>query len=370
MFAESPILPGQTLADLSTPAVVVDIDRMERNIRRFHETIIGHGVALRPHVKAHKVVELARRQLELGALGFAAAKPSEAAVFLEAGLDDVVVAYPVIGSDKWRRLAEMARKTQVSVNVDSDVGARGLSDAARALDATLGIQVEIDSGLARCGIDHRDVATVAELCRLVQSLPRLQLEGITTHRGMSFAGAAALSAHEAGVAEGRLMVELADRLRERAIPIDCVTAGSTATSAGVAEVPGVTEVRAGAYLFYDGAQLSFGSATRADVALTVLATVVSTVRRDTVTVDAGSKTLGPAGPGEITTRDGEASMLWASEEHGLLRPGPEARPEIGERVQLVPHHASAAVDLADEIVAVRAGAVVAIWAVAARGKRT
>jgi len=152
---------GQRVGDLDTPVLLVDLDRMEANIARWQRLADASGVAFRPHVKTHKVPAIAALQLEAGAVGIACAKVAEAEVFVASGSEDVVVAYPVVGDEKWRRIAELARRARITVNVESEVAARGLSSAAAAAGVTIAVQVEIDTGMHRCGFDSADVEITA-----------------------------------------------------------------------------------------------------------------------------------------------------------------------------------------------------------------
>ena len=287
----SEIKVGTPLEALDTPCLVVDLDRMEHNLRDWQDTISKAGVKLRPHIKTHKVPEIALQQDKLGAVGIACAKVSEAEPFVAAGIRDVVIAYPVVGHDKWARVARMAREAKMTVNVDSAEGIRGLDEAAREAGVKIDVQVEVDSGFHRCGFPHTDVDAIEDFARLIGSLPNIELEGITTHRGVFFDGANDMTPEEAGLAEGRLLVDLAEKLRSRGIGIEKVTAGGTITGRYVAKVPGITEVRAGTYVFYDLMQVGFGTTTEDNLALSVLTTVVSHQARDRATVDGGSKTF-------------------------------------------------------------------------------
>ena len=370
---------GMGLDDLPTPSLVVDLDTMGANIDRWQEMATRNGVKLRPHIKTHKVTEIALRQLERGASGIAAAKPTEAEVFFEAGCRDIVLAYPTVGADKWARMARMAREAKVTVNVDSEIAARGLSDAASASGATIQIQIEIDTGLRRCGFDPMDSAGIEALARLVMSLPGLEFEGVTTHRGKFSERLAAMTNDEAGREEGQLMVDVADRLRAKGLPVAEVTAGGTITGPGVAKVDGITEVRAGTYVFNDAMQVAYGAANPENVALSVLATVVSTRRAGHATIDAGSKTfsgdravVSGAGASEVVARAVEldARVMRITEEHGMLELGEGVCVEIGQKLRFTPFHVCTAVNLSDELVAVRDGVVQEVWPVRARGKRT
>ncbi len=373
-----PLPIGSSASDLPTPAVLVDLDRLEANLASWQREITSSGARFRPHVKTHKVVEIAARQLELGACGITAAKVSEAEVFVAAGVRDVVIAFPILGVDKWQRVADMAANgTAVSVNVDSTLGAEGLSDAASRRGTSIGVQLEVDTGLNRVGFRLDEIDGLEALARIVMSLPGLELEGVTTHRGLGFAGAAAMTPTEAGLAEGRLVVESAEQLRARGIPIREVTAGSTMTGRTVATVPGITEVRAGTYAFNDLMQLGYGSADPGDLALSILCTVVSH-RGDRATIDGGSKTfagdyrfedaaLGESGFARAVDRQVLVGRL--SEEHGMITSHADAV-ALGEKVAWFPTHVCPCVNLADEIFGVRDGLVEAVWRVAAGRKRS
>lgn len=370
---------GQRVETLPTPCLVVDLPRLETNIERWQHAIDAQGKRLRPHIKTHKSPEMALLQTRAGAAGIAVAKVAEAEVFAAHGFDDIVVAYPVFGEEKWARLAELARTTRITVNTDSAEAARGLSAAADAAGVVLGVQIEIDSGFHRCGVPAEDVDELERLARLVLSLPGLDFDGITTHRGVFFDGAGAISIDGAGRAEGRVVADLADRLRARDIAVREVTAGGTITGHGVAEIAGVTEVRAGTYVFNDLMQVGFGSARPEDMALSVHCTVISTHVPGQATIDAGSKTfsgdrgvIGSAtsAPAEIARAvEGDIVLERISEEHGMLRLN-GASVRIGDRLAFSPAHACTAVNLSDELFGVRDGVVETVWPVRARGKRT
>jgi D-serine deaminase-like pyridoxal phosphate-dependent protein len=367
---------GMPVADVPTPALLVDLDRMERNIAAWQAMADRNGVRLRPHIKTHKSPEIALRQIAAGACGIASAKPTEAEVFVAAGCDDVVIAYPTVGRDKWARVAGMARRARVTVNVDSDHQARGLSAAAGAADVAIRVHIEIDTGLHRVGIAPDDYPAVAEFARLLASLPGIELDGVTTHRGKFSERLARMSHAEAGHEEGRILVELAERLRADGLPVANVAAGGTITGPGVAEVPGVTEVRAGTYVFYDAMQVGYGAATADDVALSILATVISTRRAGWTTVDAGTKTFsgdrgGVAGVGEgeiARAVDIDAAVMRTTEEHGMVRLGEGVSVEVGDKLRFTPYHVCTCVNLAEVLVGVRAGVVETVWPIAARAK--
>jgi D-serine deaminase-like pyridoxal phosphate-dependent protein len=369
------IAPGAHVEDLDTPVQIVDLDRLETNIQRLQAAVDRTGARLRPHIKTHKIPEIARMQLAAGARGIAVSKVAEAEVFAAAGFDDIAVAYPVVGTEKWRRLAELARSSRTTVNVDSEIAVRGLSEAATAAGTTMLVQVDIDTGFHRCGVQPDDAEA---LCRFIQTQPGIELDGVTTHRSAFFPDHGGRPVAALGQEEGEVMVALAERLRAAGIPIREVTCGSTPTAVSAAAVPGVTEVRAGTYVFGDLIMAGIGAIDRDDISLTIVSTVQSRPHAGRATIDGGMKTfMGEAFPSlpPFLKGFGEAVDLplhleGLTEEHGLVALPPDVQPAIGERIAFFPNHVCTTVNLSDEIVGVRDGRVEVVWPVAARGKRT
>lgn len=371
------ILPGTPVSELDTPCLVVDLDRMDGNIQGWQAAVndqSNHGVGLRPHVKTHKVPDIALRQLAAGAAGITVAKVAEAEVFAAGGCTDIFIAYPVIGAEKWRRAAELARTITLTVGVDSEYGAHGLSAASAAAGSTIRVRVEVDLGLNRSGVQPNQAEV---LCRLVQSLPGLQLDGIFTFRSAFFAGAEGRSSAELAQEEGKRMVSLANELRAADLPIRAVSLGSTPTAREAAKVPGVTEVRPGTYIFGDYMMAERGAMAYGQVALSILCTVISRPAPDKATVDGGSKTfcgdIVPAranlkGYGRAVNMDAYVESL--SEEHGVVRLGEGANPQVGDKIAFYPIHVCTTVNLSDELIGVRGGVVEQVFPVLARGKRT
>ncbi|MGH2822527.1 MAG: alanine racemase [Thermoleophilaceae bacterium] len=364
-----------SLDALPTPCVLIDEDRVTANLASFQHCMDAAGVALRPHAKTHKTLQLADRQLANGAAGLAVAKPSEARVFANHGVAQIDVAFPVVGASGAGLVAELARATRIAVHTDSPTGVRALSRAAVEADSTIRVLLEVDGGLGRCGLAPDAVDAAAELCRLIERLPAVTFDGVATYVGMGTAEACREGPWAAGVREGKLITAFARELRSRGFSVERVIAGSTATGPGAASTAGLTEVRAGAYAFMDGAQLTHGTASADAVALTVLATVVSASPSGRVTFDAGSKTLSAAGPAigdaYAIALGGNVRVTRLNEEHGIAELAPFAPPvPVGTRLRLIPSYASAVVGMADELVVVRGERVVDGWPVAARGCST
>jgi D-serine deaminase-like pyridoxal phosphate-dependent protein len=342
--------------DLETPVPVVDLDRLEANIARLQAYLDEHDLANRPHIKTHKIPAIAHMQLQAGAAGITCQKISEAEVMADAGLTDILIPYNIVGAAKLQRLTELARRATVSVTADSDVTARGLSDAARAAGLTLTVLVECDTGAQRCGVQSPDQA--AALARLIAGLPGLRFGGLMTYP-------------TSDVLDDFVRAVRA-LLREDRIQIPCVSGGGTACMWQAHTHPELTEHRAGMYVYGDRITLRSGAVTLETSALRVHTTVVSRPTPDRVILDAGSKSLslephGLDGFGYICEYP-EARLYALSEEHGHADFSACARrPEIGERLTVIPNHCCTVSNLFDAVVGARAGEVEVTWPVTARG---
>jgi D-serine deaminase-like pyridoxal phosphate-dependent protein len=354
---------------IDTPALIVDLDRLEGNIARWAAFAREAGVKLRPHGKTHKCVEIARRQLSAGAVGLTLAKIGEAAVMARSGVQDIFLAYEVVGGPKLPRLIALAREIRLRVGVDSADGAGALARAAEDAGIRLDVLIEVDTGLGRCGV--RPGEDLVALARHVAHLPGLRIAGIFTYRGYRS------DLEAAGREEGESMVREADRLRHAGIEIEEVSVGSTPTGRSAGRVRGVTEIRPGTYVFNDATQVLWGAATPEECALVVLARVISRPSRDVAVLDAGSKAL-TAERGPFSSRgdshgvirgypDCQIDRLW--EEHGRVQLTEEGRRlGVGDLVEVIPTHVCPTVNLAERLVCVRQGRVVETWAVAARAQ--
>jgi D-serine deaminase-like pyridoxal phosphate-dependent protein len=361
-----------TLEDLDTPAVVVDLDVMERNVARMAERASAHGVRLRPHAKTHKTAEIARRQMESGAIGLSVAKTAEAEAFAAAGFDDLFVAYPVVGGEKGRRLLALADRCRISAGVDSVEGALTLGSVFAAAARLLDVLLKIDVGLHRVGVPPERALEVASR---IADVPGLRLRGVFTHAGHAYAAPSIEAVASVGSAEGRILVETAEVLRSAGLPIDIVSAGSTPTAPHVMATRGLTECRPGNYVFHDASQVALGTCRLEDCALTILATVVSVPDPRRAVVDAGSKTLSSdplwpraGGHGILLGRRSRVQRL--SEEHGVIDVEEGESFHVGERVAILPNHACVVANLHDRLLGVRGGRLEAQIPVLARGRIT
>ncbi len=358
---------------LDTPALLVDLDRLEANIRGMSSFAKNKGVDLRPHTKTHKCPTIARRQLEAGAVGITCAKIGEAEVMAAAGLNEILIANEIIGEQKFKRLLALARKVKLCVAVDSVFGASSLNAALAEADQTLDVVIEINSGQNRCGVLPGDPAL--ELAKEIAQFPQVRLRGLMTHGGHSYHGASKEEIEEIGTQEGAVMVKTAEFLRQNGIEVETVSVGSTPTARSCGSVKGVTEIRPGTYAFNDLTQTTLFAATVEECALSVLATVTSRPAPDRVVVDAGKKALtsdpfgrsgADGGYGLILDRETHIARL--SEEHGVI--DTDAPFEIGEKVRIIPNHVCVVVNMFDEMYGIRDGVVERTFEIAGRGKLT
>jgi D-serine deaminase-like pyridoxal phosphate-dependent protein len=360
------------VSEIDTPALVVDLDIMERNLERVASYARDHGLRLRPHTKTHKSVLLGKRQIAGGAAGLTVAKVSEAEVMLGAEPADLLIAYPVIGQTKLARVAEVARRTRVTVAVDSEFAARQISDAARAAQVEIGILVEFEAGLGRVGISPGE--PLIQLVKTVLNLPHLRFEGITFYPGhikdLDETGTRALTAL------GDLLSSIVADLSAAGIEAKIVSGGSTPTLFHSHKVAGLNEIRPGTYVFNDINTVRSNACALEDCAAAIHATVVSTARPGQMIIDGGSKTFSSdrLGSGaEVTfghlVEAPAARIHKLMEEHGfvdLADTGAEFRP--GDRVRVIPNHICVAVNLHEKVYGVRGDTVEEVWPVDARGK--
>lgn len=350
---------------IETPALVVDLDRLRANVEAMSERVRSRGLRLRPHAKTHKCLEIAAMQRDAGAEGFTVATLSEAEVLAAAGFTDLLVAYPVFPSAaKAERLRRLLDKAEVHLGVDNVAGATAIAEAAAGYPVR--VVLEVDSGQHRTGVDPSQVTRLAEQC---DSLG-LHVAGVFTHGGHSYASPDAPDA--AAVDEGEALGRAHDDLIAAGFDVTVVSAGSTPTT-GRERPPQVTEERPGSYVFYDRQQLALGACAPEQVAVSVIATVVSTGPGRFV-VDAGSKALSTdkpdwlSGYGSIPALGG-APVTRVSEHHGVVETT-SVPPAVGEPVLVLPNHVCTVVNLFDEYVVTQDGEEVDRWRVAARGRNT
>jgi D-serine deaminase-like pyridoxal phosphate-dependent protein len=356
--------------ELDTPAVLIDLDVVDANLARMQAVANGAGVRLRPHTKTHKTRALAARQLAQGAAGLTVAKLGEAEVLAEV-CDDLLIAFPLVGEHKLRRLGALLDRTRrVIVSTDSLEVAQGYSLLGEARGRPVEVYLEVDAGYGRLGLPADGEAE--SLARAIAGLPGVRLAGIMTHGGFSYRGRTTEELRASAQAEGTPLTALAARLRASGVPVD-VSVGSTPSAPHVGAVPGVSEIRPGNYIFNDLTQVATGAVTLEQVAISVLVTVVSRPAAGRAYADGGSKTFTSdrsPNPGHgLALGRPDVTLEQLSEEHGWLRLADPATPlAIGERLRIVPNHACTVMNLHDRVFGVRGGAVVEEIRVDARGR--
>jgi D-serine deaminase-like pyridoxal phosphate-dependent protein len=366
---DAPPLSDSARARIDTPALVVDLDRMDAAIERMAIEMAEREVALRPHAKTHKSIAVARRQIDAGAGGLTVGTVGEAEVFATAGIDDLFIAYPLVPlGPKAARLRELAGRCRLRVGVDSETGVRAVAEALGPERGRVRLLVEIDSGGRRSGVAPTTAGGVA---RAAADLG-LEVIGVFTHGGHGYAGPEARIA--AADDEVRSLTEAAAALHAEGIEPQVVSAGSTPTAVDSAR-GAVTEERPGTYVFGDRQQVNLGSIAPDAVAAVVAARVVSVNDAERrFVLDAGAKILGKdvagymPGHGEIPELDG-AVVARVSDYHGVVDLAPDATaPEVGRVVTVVPNHICPVVNYVDSFLVARDGDLVDTWPVDARGR--
>jgi D-serine deaminase-like pyridoxal phosphate-dependent protein len=358
--------------EISTPALTVDLDVLEKNLQRVADLCRRQGVGLRPHTKTHKTVEVSRRQLALGAVGLTVAKVGEAEVMAGAGFDDILVAFPILGEEKLRRLAGLARARHMLLSLDSEAAAQELSKAAVARNATIGVLVEFDAGGRRCGLEPGP-ALVA-LAKTIEKLPGLRFRGLMSYFGNVWGTPEERRAEAERVAER--VARALQAFRAERLPVEIVSGGSTPSAEFAHLISGLTEIRPGTYAYNDLNTYYQGACRLEDCAVRVVATVVSTAVAGRAIIDAGSKTLAsdPLGSGPksgygYVVEAPDAPIVKLNEEHGLLDiTTSQHNFRVGEVVTIIPNHVCVTVNMHDEILTLRGGEAVGSWKIAARGK--
>jgi D-serine deaminase-like pyridoxal phosphate-dependent protein len=354
-------LAAKIAREYGTPCAVIDMERVERNIARIQKACEAAGVANRPHIKTHKSPLLAKMQIAAGASGITCQKLGEAEVMAEAGIDDILISYNLIGDEKMARLGALQRKANMTVAADNSTVIAGLPKAAETSGRQLPVVVECDTGRKRAGVE-----TPAEAVRLARE--------IAASKGLVFAGFM-LYPTETGWAEAqRFYDEALAGVRAQGQEVKMVSTGGTPNMKNVGKLKGATEHRPGTYIYNDRMQVAAGVATWDDCALNIYSTVVSRAAPERGILDAGSKTLtsdpggGLDGFGLILEHP-ESRIARFAEEHGFLDLSrSNTRPNVGDVVRIVPNHVCVVVNMMDEVVMVRGEEILGVLPVAARGK--
>ena len=333
---------------VDTPAVLIDLTRVERNLARAQTYADTHGLRLRPHVKTHKLPMFAKMQLNLGAIGICCQKLGEAEAMADAGLADIFIPYNILGTAKLARLAALNRRVTLSVTADSAATVAGYA-AQFAANAPLAVLVECDTGAGRCGV--QSAAQVVALARMIADAPGLQFDGLMTYPPQG-----------------------APAQINTGLPPEVISTGGTPDLLHAAATPVATEYRPGTYIYSDRMQVAWGHGSLDDCALRVKATVVSMPTPDRAILDAGSKALAadpvpsPFDGHGLIAEFPQARITALSEEHATVDLSRCAeKPGIGQSVQVIPNHACVVTNLFDQVHLVRGDQVEQVAEITSRG---
>ena len=336
---------------MDTPALIIIEDRMDRNILHMQTLADENYSWLRPHIKTHKSVDIAHRQITLGATGITTAKLSEAEIMYGSGINDIFIANQITHPLKINRLKMLHAQCRVIIGMDNEQQIELLRPAFQKTIRPLEVRIEIDSGFGRCGI--KDNKVLLNLAQKISAEPWLLLEGIFTHAGQVYSAGSEEEVAKIGDAEAKA-AELAHTfLHRKGIEVQTVSVGSTPTAKYAVRNDTVNEIRPGNYVFYDGIQLALGSARAESCSLFVMATVISQPQKDQIVIDAGSKALGlDRGAHSLQLISGygtpiniEATIERVSEEHGILKLKQAQMINLGSPVIILPNHACSVANL-------------------------
>ncbi len=359
---------GRPLAEVDTPALVIDADAMERNIARMAEFFAGRHAGLRPHSKTHKSPVIAQKQLDAGAVGITCAKLGEAEALVEGGIRDILIANQIIGRQKIARLVGLARHADIAVAVDDPENAHQISDAAVAAGSSVRVLVEVNVGMDRCGVEPG--APALRLAEQIAQLPGLHFFGIQSYEGhlVMFKGH---QAREERVREAIApVIETRQLIESAGIPVTVITGGGTGTFDITSRIDGFDEIQAGSYVFMDASYGEVeGPGAVFEPALYLWSTIVSRPTAERAVADIGLKTATSDHGFPVLADFRDSTTISLSEEHAKLRLEGEARElRSGDKVRFQPGHVCTTVNLHDRYVVVRNDVVEAVWPVAGRGR--
>ena len=342
------------VSDLETPSVLIDLDKMEHNIESMQKRCDDLGINFRPHIKTHKIPDIARRQIEAGAVGIACQKVSEAEVFADAGFSDIQIPYNIVGERKTRRLAALAKRANITVTVDSKAIVKGITSAAQKAEASIGMLVELVSLNNRTGTTPQ---SALELARCIDATEGLRFAGL-----MVYPSDAAI--------RPRLQKTLA-LLADAGISAQTVSGGGSGAIRESHLIPELTEMRVGTYLFWDWGSVSTGYTSFDNCAMRVRTTIVSANEATRVILDGGSKALHSE---TVNGRFGyieeypAAKLYKVNEEHGYVDFSDcDSVPKVGDVVHVIPVHTCVVTNLHNQLFGVRGENIEKVWDVAARG---
>lgn len=359
-------LLGRPVEAADTPALLLDLDVADANLARMAAFFKGRPARLRPHFKSHKCTTLASRQLAAGsAVGITCAKLGEAEVLAKSGIRDILIANQIVGKPKMARLVDVARQCNLHVAVDSEVNVRELSAAATSAGVTIGVLIEVDIGMHRCGVGEGQPAL--DLARLITGLTGLRFDGLQAYEGHLVDKPDRNERESAARRDMQLAIDTRRLLERSGIPVRVLSGCGTGTYDMTGVMPGVDEVQVGSYALMDCTYArirpEFGNAT------SVLATVMSNPTPDRAVLDVGLKGLaGEFGPPALVGRPGDEIPVLSSEEHVKVALGGSLPIRIGQKLRLIPSHGCTTCNLYREYVIHRKGIIEDVWPIDGAGR--
>lgn len=359
---------GDRIDDIDTPALILDLDAFEDNLRSMQALAESHGVALRPHGKAHKCPEIALRQVALGAQGVCCQKVSEALPFAEAGITDILITNEVVGRRKLEMLAQLAGRVKLTVCVDHPEALKALSACLDAHHSFADVLVEVDIGQKRCGAQtHAEAVALADL---TARLPNVRFAGVQAYHGGVQHKRSFEQRQRAAEKGAKTTSGFVDALQHAGYACEVVTGGGTGSVKFDAASGVFTEIQPGSYAFMDAdyGAMEWGEATCLQHALFLWGTVISVPTPQRAVLDIGLKsTTAESGLPQVVGRPGLQCAALNDEHCILTTDDAKLRPDLGEKLKLIPGHCDPTFNLHDELVVVRKGVVEDIWRIAARG---
>lgn len=357
---------------LPSPAVIVDLDIAHKNILRVMKSTQSAGIKLRPHMKAHKSVYFAKKMIEAGACGVTAAKLSEAEVMVENGINNILIAYPLFGGEKWERFGNLNKRADILTTVDSMEIAKGLN-AVGNKEHPVHVLIEVDCGLHRCGIQPGN--DFIQFALALKTLEGLKIDGIFAYNGLIYGSKSIDEIRSFARSEANLLMECAKQLKAiGGIEANILSGGNTPDILALDQLTGISEIRPGNFLYNDVSGLNLGVASEEDCAIKIFATIVSIPIPGCAAIDAGSKTLtsdvaaNTKGYGRIIGMP-DVSIIKLNEEHGFLKYDPVIRKLcVGDRLEIIPNHACVISNLCDYVYGIRGDILEREIKIEARGK--
>lgn len=361
------------IKNIDTPALLLDIDKLENNIKSIITFAKDNHLNYRPHIKTHKSINLAKMQIDLGAIGITVATVGEAEVMAHGGIKDILIAYPIATKMKLERIEKIMDLAKITIAVDSIAQINLLQNYFESKQKVMNVWIKINSGLNRCGVEPDEVKALGET---IKEAKNLTLNGIFTHAGHSYAASTDAEIEAIAKKEADVVLKSAEICESIDLPIKHKSIGSTPTYKRAGQVNGITEIRPGNAVFFDMIQVGLNVASIETCALTVLSAVGSK-HKDRLVIDAGSKTLNldkgahgnesVKGHGYIIEHP-ELTIDRLSEEHGIITTTQENDIKITDKITIIPNHACTVVNLFDEYLICKEDQVIDKWPVDARGR--